>query len=268
MKKNGIIPPHFLYFLENEGMELTNFRSGNLNKKDEIDRLIVRFPYSSKDIEIQTIFDNYDYSTPPDFILLGEENFIIDYQEIINEWNFKESSSLYKSLFKIKEKYNLLMENKLLNEIKKINNGEFSLQYIGQNSSYIKDIYTSLKKKIKTYKKIETNLPLEYVINYEKNLSEIVFSYPLDCNIRIRNIKRYLYLNLHFPMNERKFSVSFKLPSYLKIDFGLKFNEYFDIIDFDEVVQKFENKMIFYFNTIFFRESVVNKIIRSSKFMS
>jgi hypothetical protein len=262
MKKNGIIPPHFLYFIENEGIEMYDFRSGNLSKKDEIDRLIVKFPFGPKDLEIQIIFDNYDYSVPPDFVIIKEDSFIIDYGEIIKDWNFKESSSLYKTLSKIKEKYILYMENRFYAEMMKKDSADY---YSLLNISYIKDIYEKLKHKIKLYQKIDNSLSIEISLNYEKVLNDIVLSYPLDCNIRSRNITRYLYLNLHFPVSERKFFVSFKLPSFLHIDFGLKFNEYFDINDLQEVISQFENKLCNYFNTYSFRESVYSKIIRSSK---
>ena len=150
MKKNGLIPPHFLYFLENEGIEFTDFKSGNMNKKENIDRMIVKFPYSSRELDIQIIFDNYDYSTPPDFIILKDDNFIIDYQEIIKEWNFKESSILYKTLNKIKETYSLHLENKFLAEMsKKDNLSDYNQQYYSNNYSSIKEIYLATKLKLK-----------------------------------------------------------------------------------------------------------------------
>ena len=113
MKKIGIIPPHFVYYLENEGIDIVDFKSSDFTSKNSYDRIIVKFPYGNDTLDIQVIFDVVDLSSPPDFIILNECNTFMDYSEIIKNWNFKESKTLYESLYKIKELYSADQENSL-----------------------------------------------------------------------------------------------------------------------------------------------------------
>src|SRR5690349_17966260 len=112
MIKKGIIPPHFLHFIHNEGISAEDFRPGNMTNKDVYDRFIVKFPFSIYYISIQVIFDFFDQTSPPDFILIRDENMIIKYSEIMRDWNFKDSSSLYRVLVNIINEYEKQIEIK------------------------------------------------------------------------------------------------------------------------------------------------------------
>ena len=115
MKKIGVIPPHFIYYLENEGIDVIEFKSSDFYSKTNYDKIIVKFPYCSGTLDIQVIFDIIDRSSPPDFVLLNEINSYMDYGEIMKSWNFKESNMLYLLLLKIKEMYSIEQEKSLRN---------------------------------------------------------------------------------------------------------------------------------------------------------
>jgi hypothetical protein len=329
MRKNGKIPPHFLYFLENEGIELTNFRSSNFAGKDSYDRVLVKFPYSYKTIDIQVIFDNLDYSAPPDFLFLNENNIFIDYGEIIKDWNFKESSTLYNSLNRIKEKYALEQERKFKEELKKslksgpggigsfsrlnsnINNinlnenqqAGFCLlennRYESQDLEFmnifehIDRIINKLKLRFQNYKQIpRSGTFLDLVLNIyqvggsnqqggsnnnnssktaekEQNSkfeNHIIISYPYDFLIRSRNLNRSPIINIYIPITyDMRFYVDIKTPHFVSFqDFKYFNNEFYDLKNFNEVLNKLENQLLEYLKELQLRESIINKIIDSN----
>lgn len=177
MKKYGKIPPHFIYFLESESVQIKDLKSSNLTQKNNYDRMIVKFPYGSKSIDIQIIFDFLNSSNPPDFIILEENNILLDYFYLINDWNFKESSSLYFSLIKIKNSYTQSQNKRLIEEIennKKISEENFNNENEYNNNikflwSKIKSIHSLIIKKIKSNKKSLENLNKSVLINENFN---------------------------------------------------------------------------------------------------
>lgn len=331
MKKNGKIPPHFLYFLENEGIELTNFRSSNFAGKDSYDRVLVKFPYSYKTLDIQVIFDNLDYSAPPDFLFLNENNIIIDYSDIIKDWNFKESSTLFKSLNIIKEKYAFEQERKFKEELNKSlkngpsvsnsfncvnsnvntlnlnenNHAGFCLLenngYENQDSEFmnifehIDKIINKLKTRFQSYKNIPISCTfLDLVLNInqmgssnqqcgsnfsnnsnsikpeQKELiskydNHIIISYPYDFLIRSRNLNRSPIVNIYIPVTyDMRFYMDIRTPHFVSYnDFKLFNNEFYELKNFNDVLNKFENNLLEYLKEVQLRENIINNIINS-----
>ena len=165
MKNNkfGHIPPHFLKFLEDEEILIKNFKSSNLKFKDEFDKMTVYYPYCNNNIIIEILFDNINYSNPPDFIIINNENFLIEYNKIIKNWNFRDSSSLYFCLFKIKkefsirqeknfreicEEFRLFPQNKsiILKNVEKIKQKEEILDYCEKILFFIKNVVNEYTK--------------------------------------------------------------------------------------------------------------------------
>ena len=109
----GKIPPHYLNFLKDEEIEITNFESSNLKYKDEYDKIIVHFPYCNNYIKIQIIFDNLNNTSPPDFIVIDKSTYYINYYQIIKNFSFRNSYSLYFALYRIKIAYSLQQEKRL-----------------------------------------------------------------------------------------------------------------------------------------------------------
>ena len=185
MKKYGKIPPHFLYYLENEGIKITDLKSSNLSLKELYDRMIVKLPFSTRTLDIQIIFDNLNCSVPPDFLFVKEENFLMDYNEIIKDWNFKDSSTLYNSLAKLKLIYSLNQEIKLKEEVEKFtktNNtnikskdDDFNYSEIVEIWKNIQKIYLKIKNKTKNFKNIHNKNKCFYKANSldEFNINEV-----------------------------------------------------------------------------------------------
>lgn len=119
MKNYGKIPPHFLYTIESEGIQISEMKSSNLALKESFDRMILKVPYCNRTLDIQVIFDSINISNPPDFILIKEENLLLNYTEIIKDWNFKDSSTLHHCLLKLKNLFSLAQEKRLKEEIEK-----------------------------------------------------------------------------------------------------------------------------------------------------
>lgn len=271
MKKNGIIPPHFIYFLENEGIDIIDFKSSNFDSKEAYDRIIIKFPFCSSTLDIQTIFDNVDTSQPPDFIILNECDSIISYQEIVKEWNFKESASLYQALKRIKDCYSSDQEKKLNKLIQLYQNGS-------KNSSdqspliYIESIITNIKKRIASYKQLPRSswfcdIALTYS-NASKNigvLSQVNIAYPLDSLIRSREINRAPIINIVIPMSKNMtFFVDLVLPHFVSRE-GISFaKEMFDLFDFQSHIHTVETSIIKNFNAMHAREKVITKIIETN----
>jgi hypothetical protein len=251
MKKNGIIPPHFIYFLENEGLILSDYRSGNLSMKDSYDRAMVSFPYSVITLNIQMIFDYLDYSAPPDFIITNSENFYIDYNSIISSWNFKDSSSLYNAICKVKAAYSKEQERVLFEQLD-------SNQY----NDKIRKIVTNLKIKFNKYKnKDETYVDILY--NYRKDeMVYTVISFPLDILIRSRSVNRYPVANVMIPVNFDNFFITIPIPDHIA-GYENKLEEY-SIKDFDDVVGKLEKGLAAHFRSMRVRENILNKINTSN----
>jgi len=154
MNKIGIIPPHFLFFLKNEGIDITSFQSSNFLLKNNYDRMIVKFPFGSTTLDIQVIFDNIDITSPPDFLLLtnNNEELIINYDKIINDWNFKDSNCLYDCLLKIKKFYEISQEKKFLEIIQIHNNNKKNNNNGDNNNNNINNL-----KRINLYDTINNN---------------------------------------------------------------------------------------------------------------
>jgi hypothetical protein len=262
MRKNGKIPPHFLYFLENEGIEITHFRSSNFAGKDSYDRVIVKFPYSYKTLDMQVIFDNLDYSTPPDFLFVKETltnnniNINIDYEEIIKDWNFKESSTLYNSLNKIKEKYSIHQEKKFKEEIKNsslnsnnnINEEMENFNLISNRNDsetmsifeHIDKIITKIKSKFINYKQIpRSSTFLDLVLNYgvhNFNTNNNLYGQNLNKNktfekVKENNLRFDNHIIISYPVDflirSRNLNRSPVINIYIPITYDMRF--YMDI---------------------------------------
>jgi hypothetical protein len=255
MKKNGIIPPHFIYFLENEGIILSDFKSGNLSMKDSYDRVIISLPYSIKTIDIQVIFDSLDYSSPPDFLIIPSNNekiFYIDYNSVVSSWNFKESNTLYNSLLKIKLLYSREQERVLYENLEQ---NTFNDQ--------LRKIVTVLKSRIAKYKLQDNSHSVDVLYNHFKdNMEYIVISFPLDIPIRSKHIKRYPVINMMIPVNFENFYIVLSTPGNFA-GFELKLEEY-NLADFEEVINKTEKLIQSHYKAMILRESIIGRIISSN----
>jgi len=298
MRKNGIIPPHFLFYIENDGIEITDYKSGNMTHKDPCDRMVVKFPYSIRNIHIQVVFDKLDYSTPPDFILVDEDSIIMKYSEIIKDWNFRDSASLYNSLNRIKDFYSKEQERKLMeiiqnsyinyNEIIAINQniGVYNSNPINiEQSNYnifecIDKLIKFLKNRFNSYINVnKSNCNLEIIINYgnysinnsdisscmlpkEVPKNHIIISYPVDYLIRSRNINKNPMINIYIPItSDGYFYVDVITPYYVTIP-DLKYqNENGQLNNFYEYLVKYESLLLEYFREMQLRETIIKMIV-------
>jgi len=274
MRKSGKIPPHFLYFLENEGIEICDFRSSNFARKDNYDRVVVKFPYSITTLDIQVIFDNLEYSTCPDFVLVKENSFPINYSSITQEWNFKESSTLYNSLNKIKECYASEQERKLFEEIndyKQLNDSQY-----GDHASiflYVEKIIHKLKSRFANYKQIPlSSCFIDINLNYgqhsqkkdfpEKYANHIIISYPADFLLRSRNINRSPIINIFIPITyDMKFYVEIKTPHFVSLGEFKFLCDFYELKNYDGSLNKIENNLFECLKDLKTRELVINKIL-------
>ena len=263
MKKNGKIPPHFLYFLENEGIEISDYSSSNLMQKDSYDKITVKFPYSLKTLDIQIIFDNIDYSLPPDFLFIKENNFFVDYHEVVKYWNFKESSALFNCLNKIKEIYARKQESIFHEESQNINlflddgNYDSNLEIVLTIES-INEIINFIKSKFLSFK-LKKNPQIEMVLNYVSHMNSpsnmsladnmknsVIISYPLDICIRSRNIVQHPMVNISVPITkEGTFYMTLQSPHYISTKDSQTFQEeFFYLKDFESHINKFEKNIL------------------------
>lgn len=273
MKKNGIIPPHFLYFLENEGIDIIDFKSSNFDSIDAYDRIIIKFPFCSSTLDIQAIFDNVETSLPPDFIILNECDCIISYKDIVKEWNFKESASLYQALKKIKDYYSNDQEKKLYQLIQKSQKQNESNNSMDQNSLiFIDSIITHIKQRLKSYKQLpRSSWFCDITLSYSnqskdsKQLSQVEMSYPLDCLIRSREINRAPVINIIIPINkEMTFFVDLVLPHFVSRETITFAQDMFNLYDYQSHLHNVESTIIRNFNAMHAREKVITKIIETN----
>jgi hypothetical protein len=249
MKKNGIIPPHFIYYLENEGVSLTDYRSGNLGMKESYDRVTISLPYSIKSIEIQSIFDSLDYSSPPDFLIVSNDDpFYIDYSSVFSNWSFKDSNSLYTALLKVKSLYSKEQERILFEQLD-------NTDYIDQ----VRKVVSVLKTRLSKYKNSDPNHSVDIVHNYQKdNMLYIVVSFPLDIPIRYRNVRRSPIVNMMIPVNFDSFYITLTIPNYIA-GIDLKQEEY-SLSDFEDVIYKVDKQLQAHFKSMRVRENILARL--------
>jgi hypothetical protein len=282
MKKNGKIPPHFLYFMENEGIEMSDLFSSNLIHKDLYDKINVKLPYSVKTLDIQVIFDNIDCSLPPDILFVKENNILVDYEQVFKNWNFKESSSLYVSLIKLKEIYSqkqeiiFLEESQNINNFISANNYDSNLEILFTLENIV-ELINYTKNKIKNYKHTK-NANIEMILNYgyhmenlsNQNLMEnmknsIIFSYPLDINFRSRNVTRSPSVSIIVPIcKDATFYMSLIIPHYLSPPSQNFQDEVFYLKNFESHISIYEREVLNYFKLLNSKELILNKIVESN----
>lgn len=277
MKKYGKIPPHFIYFLENEGIKVSEYYSSYLNQKDLFDKITIKLPYSLQFIEIQVIFDNIDYSLPPDFVLTFQNNFFIEYGNIIKDWNFKDSSTLFISLLKIKEIYSNKNEEIFLKEKENIKlflgekHNDDDLEILLTIEGIV-EIMNCIKKKLNSYKTVK-NSKLELLLNYgvhlnnHKNLDEnlkntIVISYCLDVSIRNRNILKGPIVHITIPLSkEGNFYMSIENPHYVALQYQNYQNEIYYLKNFESHINQFEKEAYYDYIQLNIREKILSRIV-------
>jgi hypothetical protein len=267
MRKNGIIPPHFLYYIENEGIDITEFKSSNFTEKDPYDRMVVNFPYGVSRLPIQVIFDKLDYSSPPDFILI-KDSIVMNYRDIIQEWNFRESSSLYTALSKIRLQFSAEQERRLREKTENIN----AFSYNENNMSWVGKILQFIKSKFASYKEIlKSDCVVDIVLGDsdlktdEKYKNHVILSYPIDISLRSRNITRFPIFNILIPLSyEGHFYISITTPHFINIsDFKIQ-EDLIKLINFSDYINKYELYLIDYFKEMKLREVVINKITEAN----
>ena len=275
MNKIGIIPPHFLFFLKNEGIDITSFQSSNFFSKNIYDRMIVKFPFGSTSLDIQVIFDNVDISSPPDFLLLtnNNEELIIDYDKIIDKWNFKDSNCLYDCLLKIKKFYEISQEKKFLEIISKsinrnkfLNNNNENLNiydYLEQLYSYIKKSFTNYRNLPESSQFIDIQFETENKGDNPKLIS-VQISYPLDCLIRSREINRapILLININLK-NNLNFFYDILLPYFVSSNTIRLKKESCNLLNLKPTLKRLENSIITSCIFMSNREKLITKIIES-----
>jgi hypothetical protein len=282
MKKNGKIPPHFLYYLENEGLEISDFFSSNLRNKELYDKIVVKLPYCVKTLDIQVIFDNIDCSLPPDFLFVKENNILAEYSEVFKNWNFKESSSLYMSLIKLKEIYSKKQENIFIEESQNINyfisdnNYDSNLELLFTLENIV-ELINYTKNKLSNYK-ITKNSHIEMILNYGSHMSNpsnqtlmdnmnnaIIFSYPLDITIRSRSLIRSPLVCISIPIcKEGTFYMSLQIPHYLSPPNHNFQDEVFYLKNFESHISTFEAEVLNYLKKLNMKERILTNIVESN----
>lgn len=276
----GIIPPHFVNFLKNEEINITDFHSGNLKDKQNYDRMLVHFPYCLSYLPIQVIFDNLDNTSPPDFIITKNGLFLLQYKSITSTWLFRSSSSLYTCLSKIKECYSLEQEKRLLAFIKtefekQLDNNNFANNN-NQINNYKNAIYENIEKII-YYKKSEISkykivnkehifFDCDYTSSTTDNNNNkiITLSYPLDCYIKSRKIQRMPVINICIPVDENyemKFWMQLTIPDFIGKDCFNILKETEEISNYKPYIQGYEGFVYKQFANMKAREEMIQHIV-------
>lgn len=271
-KIKGIIPPHFLYYLEKEKIQVFSFSSTDFQSPENYDKAIVKFPFANSFLDIQIIFDQFDYSVPPDFILLNDTT-PINYAEVIKNWKFKDSNSLYDSLHKIKEEYSKHM----ITNIKHIStNQRFDHREEANIAGDIIKIIEWLQVKIKNYTVLTTQNSIDVLWNAKYSNSnargsidykfETAVSYPLDILEKINDSgpKTAPRLNMVFNMRnqEGRFDLSLTCENLYVME--RINNQISNVKRFKEDISIYEGKVIEVFRELHSRQSLIKRIIDSS----
>ena len=225
MIKLGGIPPHFVFFLHNENILISNFESSSMKKEfGEYNKMLVHFPYCLTEITIQVVFDPFDNSLPPDFIIIKNGDFLISYKYITENFSFRNSNSLYLSLFRIKLLYSIEQENLLTRLLTQemdnqtddmMNNNLLNYkytvyEYINKILFYIKTNFTGYWNIPKILQKCDVSIDkTNYIFN------QVTISYPLDFIVRGCKIIRTPQLNICIPIDsnfDMKFWIELGLP--------------------------------------------------------
>jgi hypothetical protein len=232
--------------------------------------MIVKFPYSNNYIKIQIIFDFLNNSKPPDFIIIDENNnnFLLDYFYISNDWNFKESSSLYFSLLKIKNSFTKLQNKRLIQEIEKNlksseensnfdmnmnNDSNMNMNFNGnENNEYnndirylwqfIKSIHNRVVKKIQNYTYMNSNLNL--------NQNEKLINVSKQSNLSNSNTSKSEVLknNINFFISSPTKSQSLTVPEKSNSFFINNLRKEIELINIEAVKEKLP-EIYFSYNT-------------------
>lgn len=260
MDKIGNIPPHFLYFLNKEGIDIYDFKSSDFTSPNNYDRMIVRFPYGQNSIHIQVIFEPGDPSKPPDFMLLENCLSYMDYSEITKQWNFKDSQTLYNALSKIKQLYADIQEQKL-NEVIKINSNNQHNKYF----ETVGNIINLIKHNFLTYRLLPKNnhfCDIHLKEQSPSKLEQIEISYPLDCFIRSRAINRAPIITLIIPVDYgMKYHVKLNLPHFVSNESISFKSEEYSLLNYQFELNKAQMKIINDFKRMEMREKLIRKII-------
>ena len=276
--KFGHIPPHFLKFLEDEEILIKNFKSSNLKFKDEFDKMTVFYPYCNKNIIIEILFDNINNSNPPDFIIINNGNFLIEYNKIIKNWNFRDSSSLYFCLFKIKKEFSIRQEknfreiceefrifphnkSSFLKNVINIKQKEEILDFCEKILFFIKNVVNEYSKISGIFKVVDI-----YIEYDEKNKNEphlIIFSYPLDIYLRSKHIKRMPYVHICIPIDniDKKFWMELTLPNYISKDYFHFLKEHESLNNFKRYIKGFDNYIYVQIINMNNREEMIKNIL-------
>lgn len=295
MKKIGFIPLHFVSFLYNEGIDIIEFKSSHQTQPEEYDKMVVRFPYCTRTFDIQIIFDNRNNTLPPDFIIINDGDFYMDYTYIIHNWNFRDSGTLYLSLFYLKQLYSMEQERRLM-ELLKLNNHNdqnrstnmrdpdrrISHFYSSRSMlfEYLEKILFYIKSNFMSYKFVPKSLQLvdiyqekeEKEANDSKEepteeIKQVVISYPIDILIRERSIPRPPLLNITIPLipvSEMKFWIELTLPHFIGMNGFNILKEKEELGNFKSFISGYEKYVLSQINNMKCREKIIMDIIASN----
>lgn len=272
----GYIPPHFVYFLQNEEILISNFQGSSMKKQyDMYNKMIVHFPYCLGFIEVQVIFSMNDNTLPPDFIIINNGDFLISYKSITKNFSFRESSSLYFTLLRLKQQYSIEQEKMLMCIIKEeggdqaefvgttnyLNYKNSVYEYIDKILFYIKSNFSGYVIISKTIQKCDVSIS-----KTNNTISTIILSYPLDVYVRGKNISRTPMMNICIPVDSNfdlKFWVELELPYYTGKE-GLnimKENE--ELSNFKLYIHGYEKFVLSQIENMKLREGMLNYIIEN-----
>lgn len=272
----GHIPPHFIYFLQNEEILISNFQSSSMKKQfDVYNKMIVHFPYCLGYIEVQVIFNMYDNTLPPDFIIINNGDFLISYKSITENFSFRNSSSLYFTLLRLKQLYSIEQEKMLMCIIKEegdnqtefegttnyLNYKNMVYEYIDKILYYIKTNFSSYVIISKTIQKCDIS-----ITKTNDTISKITLSYPLDVYVRGKNISRTPMMNICIPVDSNfdlKFWIELVLPYYTGKE-GLnimKENE--ELSNFKSYINGYEKFVLSQIENMKLREGMISYIIEN-----
>lgn len=279
MNNLNIIPPHFINFLKHEEISITDFENSNLSSKNYYDKMLVHFPYCNTTLTVQVIFDIFDFTSPPDFIVLNDEYLFLDYNEVIKNFSFRESSSLFFALFRIKQIFSSNQLKKILSLIQKEKSSKnqntqmspshfFAASNIREVTTvdFIEKMIIFINSNLKSYKAIPKSLvSLDILIKYEEDrttISQVILSYPLDISVRGRSIKKAPILNIIVPFDsEMKFWVELDLPHYVGREGFNMLKESEDLNNFKTYISLYEKFILTQISLMKSREEMILFII-------
>jgi len=104
-----------------------------------------------------------------------------------------------------------------------------------------------------------------FLLEYTEYKNSISIAYPLDLELRSRNMPQFPYILVTIYLNyDMKFKLDLFTPNFIDVSYfknSSKSNEFYDLKNFEYANEKYEKGVFEYFRDMSLRETIINKII-------